>query len=84
MKDKIGHKYGAQARNCIEGLGKGDLDKIAKCIDDISNLSYAAIFKDLTRWSVECAFAFNEEMIKYLQQDNEEKQALLAAEDSAP
>jgi hypothetical protein len=83
MGKKIEDKYGAQAKNCADAIEKGDLKKAAKCIDDISDLSFEQILKDLTSWSLKCAFEFNEEIIEYLKQDNIEKKAQIA-DDSTP
>ena len=83
MGKKIEDKYGAAAKNCADAIEKGDLEKAARCIDDISDLSFKQILKDLAKWSIVCTFEFNKEIIEYLQEDNIGLSAQIA-DDSTP
>ena len=62
MEKKIEHYYGSQASTCAQGIDKGNLNKVAQCIADISTdtgggdaaAAAVEILANLTSWSIEC------------------------------
>ena len=57
MEHKIINTFGSEAANCVQGFEKGDLSKIASCIEAIAvDEEPEVIIADLILWSGECAF----------------------------
>ena len=55
MQNKIINHYGSEASECVSGIEKDNLEKIAECIANVVlDANEEAVLTNLTAWSVEC------------------------------